>query len=107
MSHRTDDLCLYRDKDFKNSFVVENFGDVISGETAKKTGYICNNSDSTILQIDYSSNDPDVTLEDLPLILDSGEWKKIDVVYSPDKTRKTGLNTSVVLTGKKSELVNK
>ncbi len=106
MSNRTDDLCLYKDQAFKNSFVVENFGDVISGETAKKTGYIINNSDSTILMIDYSSNDPDVTLEDLPLMLDSGEWKKIDVVYSPDENRKTGLNTSVTLSGKKQEIVN-
>jgi len=107
MSQRTDDLCLYKDKAMNNSFVVENFGDVINGETAKKTAWVCNNSDSLMLQIEYHSNDPDVTIEDLPRVLDPKETEKVSVVYSPNQNRKTGLNTSVIISGMKSEVVNK
>lgn len=107
MSNRTDDLCLYKDKSKNNSFVVESFGDVIPGETVKKIGYVCNNSDSLILQVDYHTEDPDVTIPDLPRVLDPKEIEKVSVVYSPNQNRKTSLNTSVTISGKKSELVNK
>jgi len=107
LSQRTDELCLYKDKSKNNSFTVEQFGEVLNGETVKKTGYVCNNSDSLILQVDYHTEDPDVSIEDLPRVLDPKELQKISVVYSPNQNRKTGLNTSVTISGKKSELVNK
>ncbi len=107
MPQRTDDLCLYKDKSKNNSFIVESFGDVIPGETVKKTGYVCNNSDSLILQVDYHTEDPDVTIEDLPRVLDPKELQKVSVIYSPNQNRKTGLNTSVIISGMKSEVVNK
>ena len=89
-----------------NSFVIENFGEVVNGETAKKTAYICNNSDSLMLEIDYHTDDPDVTIPDLPRVLDPKETEKVSVVYSPNQNRKTDLNTSVTISGMKSELVN-
>jgi len=102
-----DDLCLYHDKAKNSPFVVEQLGDVLNGETAKRQAWICNNSNSLMLQIDYSTNDPDVTIEDLPRVLDPKEAVHVFVVYSPNQNRKTGLNTSVTISGMKSELVNK
>jgi len=88
-------------------FVVANLGDVINGETTKKPAWICNNTDSLMLQIDYHTDDPDVTIDDLPRVLDPKEVEKVFVVYSPNQNRKTSLNTSVTISGMKSELVNK
>ena len=101
-----DDLCLYKDKSKSNSFVVENFGEVLNGETATKQAWICNNSDSLMLQVDYHTEDPDVTIEDLPRVLEPKEIEKVSVVYSPNQNRKTSLNTSVSITAKKSEVIN-
>jgi len=60
-----------------------------------------------MLQIDYHTDDPDVRIEDLPRVLDPKETEKVSVVYSPNQNRKTGLNTSVTISGMKSEVINK
>jgi len=79
-------------------------GDVINGNVATILGYIKNNTDSLLLQVDYFTDDPDVMIEDLPRVLEPFESDKVTVVYSPDKDRDTDLSTSITLVAKKSEV---
>ena len=99
-------MILYQDEEGTKSFVLEDFGNVEPGQTAKKTGYLSNNSDSDIISIHFHAKDPDVSIIGLPDSLPADAMEKVSVVYSPPQTRMTPLKTSpVIIKGKKKETV--
>jgi len=100
------DLCLYKDKAFSKSFIVENMGRVDAGQTLQMDGYACNISDHTILNITYLASDSQIRIVGLPTELNSGQWKKVSVIYSPDELRTDDLQATVTLRGKKRVSVN-
>ena len=93
-------LALYKDKDHSQTFIVDDLGDVESGKSISKKAWISNNTDYTILQVDYFTDDADLTIEDLPRVLAPREYTEVLIKYSPAFGRTTDLNTRVTLTGK-------
>jgi len=98
-----DELVLYKDKNFRNSFVVQDFPDVEPGDTKQKTAYLSNDTNNEIIQIGYETKDPDVRMEELPDRLSGGAWQPCKIVFSPSIDRTIPLNTSITIVGKKRE----
>ncbi len=95
------DLVLYKDSDLKEPFAIEDIGDVDAGDIKFVKGYLKNNSQYDILQIEPELFDPDIKIIDLPEMLSSEAWQEITIRYAPKETRETALNTFITFWGKK------
>ena len=92
-------LVLYRDSDFKHSFIIQDLGMVEPGEILKKKGYLSNNSQSRIENITYEAKDSDISLVGIPSHLKAGEWEEVTILFSPPVDRTDSLNSSVTING--------
>ena len=95
------DLVLYRDKDLKEPFTIEDLGDVDAGDIRILDGYLKNESMYNILDIESELFDEDVELIDVPKNLESENWQLVKIKYAPKETRTTALNTFITFHGKK------
>ena len=95
------DLVLYRDKDLKEPFTIEDLGDVDAGDIRILDGYLKNESIYNILDIESELFDEDVELIDVPKNLESENWQLVKIKYAPKETRTTALNTFITFHGKK------
>ncbi len=93
------DLVLYKDKNFKDPFSIENLGDIVAGDTKVIEGYLYNTTVDDIVKIQYEVPDTDIQLIDVPDSLQGESWQKIQIKYSPRKVRTTPLNTFVTFSG--------
>jgi len=94
------DLVLYKDKDLTKPFTMVDLGDVDPPEVVTKVGYLSNNTHNEIFDIDYETNDPDITIENLPNTLASDQWLPILLVFSPPNHRTEPLFSPISITGK-------
>ena len=95
------ELTLYKDKNLKEPFKIENLGDVEAGDVRTIEGYLYNSTPNDIVQIAYETEDNDVKVFNIPQFLSSQNWSRIEVSYAPDKLRTEPLNTFVTFTGKR------
>lgn len=95
------DLILYKDKDLKEPFTIEDLGDVDAGDIRILDGYLKNESIYNILDIESELFDEDVELIDVPNNLESENWQRVKIKYAPKETRTTALNTFITFHGKK------
>ena len=95
------DLILYKDKELKQPFTIEDLGDVNAGDIKIIDGYLKNNSRHDIQQIEFELLDEDVELSNVPELLNGEGWQLIKIKYAPKKTRLEALNTYITFHGKK------
>lgn len=95
------DLVLYKDKNLKEPFTIEDLGDVDAGDIKILDGYLKNNSMYQILNIESELFDEDIELIDVPNNLASENWQLVKIKYAPKETRTTALNTFITFHGKK------
>jgi len=93
------DLVLYKDRQFKTPFAIEDLGDVQAGDIRILEGYLYNSTQDDILKIEYEVDDKDVELLNIPSSLKGGGWDKIQIRYAPNEVRTVPLNTFVTLKG--------
>ena len=95
------DLVLYKDKNLKEPFSIEDLGDVDAGDIRILDGYLKNESIYNILDIESELFDEDIELIDVPKNLESENWQLVKIKYAPKETRTTALNTFITFHGKK------
>ena len=93
------DLVLYKDREFKNPFAIEDLGDVQAGDIRIIEGYLYNSTPNDIIKIDFEVADNDVTLLNVPSMLKRESWEKIQIRYAPAEVRTVPLNTFITLKG--------
>jgi len=93
------DLVLYKDKDLKEPFTIENLGTTEAGNSRKVEAWLHNSSVNDIVQIEYETADVDVHIHGLPESLRGESWQRVMVEYSPNKMRTTALDTFVTFRG--------
>jgi len=95
------DLILYKDKDLKHPYTIEDLGDVDAGDVKILDAYLFNSSVYEIIQIEKDILDEDIELIDVPEFLSTESWQLIKIKYTPKETRMKPLNTYITLRGKK------
>ncbi len=95
------DLIYYKDREMKIPFNIEDIGDVDAGDIKFIEGYLKNESDRQMVQIEPEIIDEDIEIIDLPKMLESQAWQKVSIRYTPKKTRTEALNTFITFWGKK------
>jgi len=95
------DLILYKDKNFKTPYSIEDLGDVQAGDSKIVEGYLYNSTPNDIVKIEYEVADNDIQILSVPTELESQNWQKVQIRYAPDATRTTALNTFVTFRGLK------
>lgn len=95
------DLTLFKDRELKHPFVIEDIGNVEAGDVKTLDGYLYNNTINEIVSIDYEVDDRDVHIFNLPVSMLGETWNKVQIKYSPDKLRTIPLNTFVTFIGKR------
>jgi len=99
------DLVLYKDRAFKNPFVIEELEDCEPGKTVGCKGYLSNNTNYEIFEISYESKDSDLTIHGVPKKLSAGSWLPVDIKFTPSEDRIIPLQTTITITGKIRETV--
>jgi len=95
------DLTLFKDRELKHPFVIEDIGNIEAGDIKVLDGYLYNSTPNEIIDIFYETLDEDVHLFNVPDSMMGETWKKIEINYTPDKLRTTALNTFVTFRGKR------
>ncbi len=95
------ELTLYKDKEFKEPFTIENLGDIEAGDIRTIEGFLHNSTSNDIVDISYETGDSDVKVFNIPSHLSENSWAKVEVSYAPDKLRVTPLNTFITFLGKR------
>ena len=95
------DLTLYKDKELKHPFVIEDIGNTDAGEIKTLDGYLYNSTINEIIDIQYETTDKDVRIFNIPKSMPSETWSKVQINYSPNKLRTTALNTFITFRGKR------
>ncbi len=95
------ELTLFKDKDLKEPFTIENLGDIEAGDIRTIEGFLYNSTPNDIIDIAYETGDEDVKVFQIPPNLASQNWSRVEVSYAPDKLRTNPLNTFVTFTGKR------
>jgi len=95
------DLTLFKDKELKHPFVIEDIGDVEAGDVRTLDGYLYNSTIFEIIDIFYETADKDVHIFNIPDTMMGETWSQVEVSYTPDKLRGTALNTFITFRGKK------
>jgi len=95
------DLTLFKDKELKHPFEIEDIGSVEAGDIRTLDGYLYNSTIFEIVDIGYEVPDKDVHVFNIPESMIGETWSKVEINYSPDKLRSTALNTFVTFRGKK------
>ncbi len=95
------DLILYKKENFTDPFTIEDIGDVDAGDIKFIEGWLKNESDRQIVQIEPEVLDEDIEVIDLPGQLLSKASQKITIRYAPKEKRDKALNTFITFWGKK------
>jgi len=95
------DLVLYKDPRRKQPFVIEDLGDIEAGDTKIIQGFLYNETDFHIIQINTEIGDRDVKLKGVPKSIDPKTTEMIEIEYKPDKLRTIPLDTFITFYGKK------
>jgi len=95
------DLTLFKDKELKQPFVIEDIGTVDAGDVRILDGYLYNSTINEIIDINYEVDDKDIHIFNIPDSMLGETWSKVEINYSPNKLRTTALNTFVTFRGKR------
>jgi hypothetical protein len=95
------DLVFYKDEKFTNPFTIDDIGDVDAGDIRFVHGWLKNESNMQIVQIEPEVLDEDITVIDLPKELHSKRSQKVTIRYAPKENREEALNTFITFWGKK------
>jgi len=95
------DLVLYKDKELKHPFVIEDIGDVEAGDSKTIEGWLANNTEFQIITISHEIFDSDVSILGVPTLLGAREAHPVSIKYAPNKLRIKPLDTFITFYGKK------
>ena len=95
------DIEFYKDKERRELFSIEHLGNIEAGNTVMIEGYLYNNTEYDIIDLDFTVPDSDVTILNMPKRLRYKTMVEIQLKYSPKETRMKALNTYITFSGKK------